>query len=111
MKKGVLSTILVIQLILLVLLTFSKLQAERESFSIEYQYQRLSSYRIAAAFEDISYDVYYLKKMNSTSQTIEDYISFVNNTFKEKFLLDIELNSSYLVIKDRNLELQKEGKI
>ena len=111
MKKGILSTILVIQLILLVLLTFSSLQAKRETFTIQNQYQRMAAYRTAASFVDIAHDYEYLKDKNATADSLKDYISFVNNTFKEKFLLDIYFNGTHLVIEDKHLEMRKEGDI
>lgn len=111
MKKGILSTILVIQLILLVLITFSNLQAKKETFNIESQYQRLGAYKLASSFYDIKYDKLYLMEKNATNQTIDEYISFVNRTYKSNFLLDVYINSSYLSIKDLKLEMEKEGEI
>ncbi|MCD6575952.1 MAG: hypothetical protein J7K73_02215 [Nanoarchaeota archaeon] len=111
MKKGILSTILVIQLILLVLITFSNLQAKRETFVIESQYQRLGAYKIASSFYDIKYDKTYLLEKNATNSTISDYIHFVNSTYEKNFLLDISINSTYLEIKDSKLEMEKGGSI
>ncbi len=111
MKKGILATILVIQLILLVLLTFTNLQTKRETFSVENQYQRISAYRMASTFADIEHDVYYLKSKNVTNKTLGGYIQFVNDTFEQMFLMDITFNTTYLVIKDTRLEMIKEGKI
>jgi len=110
-KKGILSTILVIQLILLVLLTFSSLQAKRETFTIQNQYQRMAAYRIASSFADIYHDYEYLKDKNMSNDSLNDYISFVNSTFKEKFLLDIYFNDTHLIIEDKHLEMRKEGDV
>lgn len=109
MKKGILSTILVIQLILLTLLTFSNLQARRTSFSLENQYRRISAYRISSAFNDISSDLLYLKEKNANEETITSYISLINKTFENEFLMEISINESYILIKDEKLEIVKGG--
>ncbi len=111
MRKGILSTILVIQLILLVLVTFSSIQSKREIFVVENQYQRLSAYKMASSFYDIKYDMHYLREKNATSETIDNYLSFVNQTYKENYFLDIYINKDYLKLVDSSLEMQKEGDI
>ena len=111
MRRGILATVLVIQLILLILVTFSTVQEKSASFAMTDKYHRLSAYRIASAFADIHHDIEYLKTLNATNETIDSYISFVNQTFKEEYLMDINISSSYLIIEDKALEMKKEGVI
>ena len=111
MRKGILATVLVIQLILLILVTFSTIQEKNTAFAMTDRYNRLSAYRIASAFADINHDIRYLEYLNSTNETIDGYISFVNQTFKEEYFMDINITRGHLVIEDKALEMKKEGVI
>ncbi len=109
MKKGVLTTILTIQLILLVLITFSQLQAEREYFEFENQHQIISSYRISSNFFDIRSDILYMKEKEVTNETMNTYLNLINSTYTSLFSSEIYVNDSYIRIFDENLRINKEG--
>ncbi len=111
MKKGVLTTILTIQLILLVLLTFSQLQAEREYFEFEHQHQIISSYRISSNFFDIKSDINYMQEKEVTNDTMDNYINLIDSTYTKLFFSEIYLNESYINIYDENMGINKEGYI
>ncbi len=111
MKKGILATILTIQLILLVLITFSQLQVERESFVLKNQYQVVSAYRVAGNFFDIQRDINYLNERNSTEETLNDFFNLIECTYPEIYSSEIFVNESFIRITDKNLEIIKEGVI
>lgn len=111
MKKGILSTILVIQLILLLVFTISQLEYEKENFAVEQQFQRISAIKISSSFNNINRNVENLKNMNATDETFNLYINYVNNTYENIYFSHIFLNESYLKISDYVLEMSKEGLI
>jgi 23S rRNA A2030 N6-methylase RlmJ len=111
MKKAVLSTIIVIQLVLLLLLTFATVEEKKSSFIVLDRYHRVGAYRIASSFVDIKHDYEYLKLMNATDETVNEYLSFVNSTFEKEYLMKINITNGYLVIDDPALAMRKEGKI
>jgi hypothetical protein len=110
-KKGIFSTILVIQLIFLVLLSIYIIQDEKTMFEHEKEYRRLAAYRINGLYEDIEEGWIELDSnhLNANDETKQTYVEFINNEFADYNLIDIEFNSSYLKISDSNLEIVKEG--
>ncbi|HDQ60011.1 MAG TPA: hypothetical protein ENN30_02350 [Candidatus Woesearchaeota archaeon] len=110
-KKGILATLLVIKIVLMLITTFSLAIAEKEDFSISNQYQRIASYRLTSSFEDISSDMQYLKNLNATQDSLDEYMAFVDETFSDYFVIDLELNQTFLTITDSNLEMIKRGKV
>lgn len=111
MRKGILSTILVIQLVLLLLLTLSQMQYEKEQFSTEQQFQRIATYKIASSFENIKSDAEYLRNINSTEETTTIYLEYVNNTYEDIYLTNILINETHIIITDNKFEMRKEGTI
>ena len=112
-KKGIFATLLVVQLVFLVILTLFVVQNEKIEFEHNKEYQRLASYRIASTYEDVQEGYIYLIDKNANSQAMISYENFINNEFSKYYLIDINLNitNNYLIIKDKNLEITKEGSL
>jgi len=110
-KKAIIATILVVQLVLLVLLTFSTLKYEKESFSNELTVTAVASFRLTSTYNAISEDMSYLRTKGADNETINQYIYFVNSTFNNYFNSEIKFNQTYLAITDKQLEMQKESDI
>ena len=110
-RKGIVATLLTIQIVLILITAFTLAISEKEEFDIQNRYQRIAAYRMMSSFEDISYDIEYLKDINSTNSTINDYIYFVNETFQDYFVVDIKVNQSFLKITDSEVEMTKWGNI
>lgn len=107
-KKGILATVLVVQLILLMLITVSVVRSDRIQFSHENDFRRLSAYRIADISDNLEYDMTYLKTKNSTNETFNAYLSYVYVIFPQYNLLDFQMNKTYIRLADQSLELSKE---
>lgn len=110
-KKGIISTILVIQLIFMTLIAMTSLRTERDNFVFENEFSRIAAHKIVFAFDDISGDISFLNEHGADAETIEEYVEMVNLTTEQYFLLEIELNSTYLILKDNLLDMEKEGEI
>ena len=110
-KKGIIATLLVIQLILMIVTVFNETLAEKESFSLRNKYQRIASYRLTSSFEDVSSDLQFLKSKNSSDKAMQMYIEMVDNTFSNFYFMNITLNESNVKIIDENNEMIKWGTI
>ena len=110
-KKGIIATLLVIQLILMIVTVFNETLAEKESFSLRNKYQRIASYRLTSSFEDVSSDLQFLKSKNSSNKSMQMYIEMVDNTFSNFYFMNITLNESNVKIIDENNEMIKWGTI
>jgi hypothetical protein len=106
-KKAIISTILVVELILLILLTFSNLRVTRGNFSNELTVTRIATYRLSSTADGIAEDINYLKTKGADNDTLNQYISFVNTTFGSYFDTQLYLNQSTVLIKDRVLSMQR----
>lgn len=110
-KKAIITTFLVIQLILLVLLTFSVIKFEKGVFLNEMTVTRISAFRLGSTFDSLEYDINYLDAMDADNETMSQYIYFVNSTFNDYFSSELSINKTHLEIKDPNLEIQKVSDI
>lgn len=110
-KKAIISTILVIQLIVITLLAMTTLKTEREKFIFENEFNRIAAHKMYFSFEDISGDIAFLKESGAGQETIDEYTNMVENTAEECFLLQIELNDTHLILKDNLLDMEKGGLI
>lgn len=110
-KKAIITTLLVIQLILLVLLTFSILKYQKESYWDTITVRSVEASRIASSFDSINEDIGYLKCRNADSSTLNAYISFVTMTFNNYSGAQITLSSNYMAIRESGLEMQMSGNL
>ncbi len=110
-RRGILSTILVIQLVLLLILTVSQIQSEKEHFSTQQQFERIAAYKISSSFENIRTNIEFLREINATEESINIYLEYVNNTYGGIYFTNIHLNQTHLILMDEAFEMRKEGLI
>ena len=110
-KKGIISTILIINLIFMTLLAMTSLRTERDNFVFENEFSRIAAHKISFAFDDIQGDIIFLKENGAGEETINEYINMVDSTAEQYLLLDTHINSTYLILKDNLLDMGKEGEI
>lgn len=110
-KKAIITTILVVQLVLLVLVTFSTLKYEKSSFQNDINIKNIAAFSMTSTYNAITEDMNNLKSKGADNETINQYIYFVNTTFNNYFSPDIKFNQTYLALYDKSLEMQKVGKL
>ena len=108
-KKGIISTLLVIQLVFLLLITMSNVQLEKQKFSQEAQFNRIAAYKVYTLYGDVFNDINYLKQINATGNSIGQYVIVVNNYIPKEYGLETNINSTHIYIHDKYLEISKEG--
>ena len=106
-RKAIITTLLVIQLILLVLLTFSVLKYQKNTYQDAINVRSVAAARMVSYFNAIGYDIGYLKCRGADNETLNNYTYFVRITFNNYSGAQITLNSTYMAIKDSGLEMQK----
>jgi hypothetical protein len=106
-NKAIISTILVVQLILLILITFSTVKLEKDSFANTINVDRIAAFRLTSTYNAITEDMNNLAVKGADNQTINQYIYFVNSTFNNYFSSQVTFNQTYLAIRDQGLEMQK----
>jgi len=109
-NKGVLATILVIQLILLIFFTFAVLESKKESFSEESKVIRVSMFKVPASYYDLINNQVYLDDKNTNIQSKNEFTGTLNDTFKNynKFGYSIGMTFD---IEDTTNEVSKEDQV
>ena len=110
-RKAIITTILVVQLVLLILITFSTLKYEKSSFQNDINVENIASFSMTTTDNAIAEDVSNLKSKQADNETLNQYVYFVNNTFNNYFSSSISFNQTDLSIRDNNIEMQKVGKV
>lgn len=110
-KKGIITTILVVQLIFLAIITMATIQSERETFAKNTQFKKIAAYRMTSLYTDVSGDISDLRQINSTDEAMDQYIDMVNSTVPMNYNLEINISDTSLSLYDKNLEIAKEGTI
>jgi hypothetical protein len=95
------------QLVLLVLVTFSVLRFEKTSFSNEVLVTRIAAFKLASNHNSIIQDLDYLRSKEADNETLDGYTSFVDSTFSTFFATEITINQTHLAIRDHSLQMQK----
>lgn len=110
-RKAIITTILVVQLILLVLLTFSMLKYQKSIYQDAINVKSVAADRMESYFNAISYDIGYLQCRRADNATLNNFTYFVTITFNNYSGAQITLNSTYMKIVDSGLQMQKSDNL
>jgi hypothetical protein len=106
-KKGVIISLLVLELIFLILTSFTELRANREIFVDDNSVRRIAAYKLASNFNDINTDYNYLLAYKADQSTLAAYRNFVTSNFNNYSNIDILLNGTQLTMTDSYFEMIK----
>jgi hypothetical protein len=109
-NKGVLATILVIQLILLIFFTFAVLESKKESFSEESKVVRVSMFKVPASYYDLSNNQGYLDDKNTNINSKSEFTGTLNDTFKNYNKFKYTIGTTF-DIEDTTNEVSKEDQV
>jgi len=106
-KKGIIISVLVVELIFLLLISFEELRSSRNIFIDDNSVRNIAAYKLSSIFNDIYSDYSSLIAYDSDNYTKDYYFNFINLNFKNYSEYNLNFLPQNLTISDDYFEMKK----